>query len=440
MLRRIATIAHDFFFAPIPSLGFGLMRASWAASNLFFFLCQAPDVVSYYSGEGYFPQSIIPTIVRSDYRFTLLDTITAPPAVVALYILFLLALTSMMIGFRPKLSTIVSVILLFSFQEHTFFMFAGGDTMMRVLGYILLLAPNVSAFSLDRFFAQRTHWAEHKTLLPPGSQPAWPYRLLLWQYIVVYVTAAWYKLLDPLWRQGSGVVVSLHDLEFTRWPLWAINLLTPGTGLANYLTILIQLSWALLLIPTPVRRALLPRRMHKYSLRRFLIYGCFLLHFGILVIMDAGIFSLAMFTGYFGLLLGEDFDVLRAHCNKKWKGQIVVLYDGSCSFCQNWITAFLVSDWLRRLHVVDLYDDVIRPQVAPDLKLEDLQRSMHVRFPDGRTLEGFDGVRALARHLPPFWIILPFLYLPGVAPVGRRVYDRVASRRSCKHLGLLKHA
>lgn len=433
MLRRLSTAIGDFFFAPVSAFGFGLMRSMWAGVNLFYFVSQWPDVINYYSGAGYFQPELMGTYARATYRFTLLTWVTDPAAVFALYLLFLLALTCMLVGYRAKMATVVSVVLLFSFQEHTFFMFAGGDTMLRTLGFYLVLAPTVSAFSLDRLLQQRDHWRDHGVLLAPLRMSAWPYRMVLWQFIVVYVTAGWYKLLDPLWRNGSGVAVALRDLEFARLPLWAINLFTPGTGLANYLTILMQLAWVLLLIPTPLRTCFVPRRLRRYSLKRVLIYSGFLFHLFILTLMDAGTFSLAMFSGYLGLLLQEDFDALRGWWIWRKRRLATVLYDGRCGFCCGWMVPVLLCDWLHRVQAVDLHNAPARQEVLPDVPLTRLEQTMHVRLPNGEIATGFDGIRRLLRHLPPAWLLLPLLWLPGVAAVGRRLYARVAARRSCTH-------
>ena len=50
---------------------------------------------------------------------------------------------------------------------------------------------------------------------------------------------------------------------------------------------------------------------------------------------------------------------------------------------------------------------------------------------DGSALAGYDGYRRAARRVPALWPLLPLLYLPPVATVGRRVYRHVADGRSC---------
>jgi hypothetical protein len=62
---------------------------------------------------------------------------------------------------------------------------------------------------------------------------------------------------------------------------------------------------------------------------------------------------------------------------------------------------------------------------------------MHVVTDRGGVSAGFDAYRSVAWVLPLGWLALPFLYLPGMAAIGRRLYRFVASRRStaaCTHV------
>ncbi|MEX0878117.1 MAG: DCC1-like thiol-disulfide oxidoreductase family protein [Thermoanaerobaculia bacterium] len=91
---------------------------------------------------------------------------------------------------------------------------------------------------------------------------------------------------------------------------------------------------------------------------------------------------------------------------------------------------------LRRLDIRKriAFRDALRdwPRIQrefPALTQEQCLESMHVATPRGRIHSGFDAYRALAWALPLAWPVAPFLYVPGVPWVGRRVYAAVAARR-----------
>jgi hypothetical protein len=59
---------------------------------------------------------------------------------------------------------------------------------------------------------------------------------------------------------------------------------------------------------------------------------------------------------------------------------------------------------------------------------------MHIKLPDGTYRTGFDAFRTLCWHLPPLWPLAPFLYIPGIPLLGRRIYARIAeNRKKCTH-------
>lgn len=90
-------------------------------------------------------------------------------------------------------------------------------------------------------------------------------------------------------------------------------------------------------------------------------------------------------------------------------------------------------DWAGRLAYGDARDGAVlaaHPQVDPARALERLH--LEVPAPDGRApriLDGFHALRWMAGRLPALWILWPFLWLPGAAAIGTRVYDRIAGNR-----------
>ncbi len=408
------------------------MRIGWPFITGIFLLMQWKDVTSYYSDDGIFPRDLTAHFTRTTYRFTLLDATGDPQAVFALYGILLLSLFCMMIGLWPRLMTIISVLLLFSFHERSPLILGGGDTLLRTIGFLLIIAPVIEGFSVKRWRMQWAHWKKKRTLLPSLTMPIWPWRLLLWQIIILYATSLWYKLLGTMWLKGTAVEVTFHHPVFIRWPQAFMDTILPFAGIADYLALLWQGTWLLLLVPRPIAHFLLGP-LAKIPLRRFLITGGILFHGGILIVMDAGIFSLAAFVAYIGLLRDEDFAWMKKILNRK-KKIITVFYDGHCGLCQRSIFTLQLFDHLHRLHYANFRDSNARAAHAPDVTEKELDKSMHIKLQDGTYKKGFDAFRYMTWHLPALWMVAPFLYLPGVPAIGRRVYARIAAkRRRCDH-------
>lgn len=113
---------------------------------------------------------------------------------------------------------------------------------------------------------------------------------------------------------------------------------------------------------------------------------------------------------------------------------IYVLFDGHCGFCRRSVKALVSLDWLHRLSLVDMHDGPARMRVAPEIPLEELDKALHIKLPDGRSFKGYSAFRHMTWSLPPLWIVAPFLYIPGAKFLGDRVYQKIADSRSrCTH-------
>jgi predicted DCC family thiol-disulfide oxidoreductase YuxK len=117
----------------------------------------------------------------------------------------------------------------------------------------------------------------------------------------------------------------------------------------------------------------------------------------------------------------------------------VVLYDCGCGFCSRVAAVLYRFDILRRLRYADVNADwAVLSSAYPSLNSQACLADMHVIVNpagdpgsgDVTILAGFDAYRSIARVLPVAWPLLPLLYVPGVAGIGRVAYRFVASHRS----------
>jgi predicted DCC family thiol-disulfide oxidoreductase YuxK len=106
-----------------------------------------------------------------------------------------------------------------------------------------------------------------------------------------------------------------------------------------------------------------------------------------------------------------------------------VIYDGECGICQQSVD--LLKRWDREqvLRYVPFQDEaaVARFRIA----LPALAAAMHLIFPDGRVFAGADAAPELLRLLPGKRWLAVWFRIPGVMPLARRVYARIAARRHC---------
>jgi predicted DCC family thiol-disulfide oxidoreductase YuxK len=121
------------------------------------------------------------------------------------------------------------------------------------------------------------------------------------------------------------------------------------------------------------------------------------------------------------------------------RGRPVLVWDGQCGFCEASVRRLQILDLFARVRLVDYHAVPELQLLHPDLSADRSSRRMQLVEPGtatdvapavGRLTDGFDAFRRMSWYVAALWPLLPFLYLPGVAWVGRRVYDWVAAHRT----------
>ncbi|MGH2413284.1 MAG: DCC1-like thiol-disulfide oxidoreductase family protein, partial [Microcystaceae cyanobacterium] len=110
---------------------------------------------------------------------------------------------------------------------------------------------------------------------------------------------------------------------------------------------------------------------------------------------------------------------------------IQVLYDGFCPFCQRTIRLLDCFDIFERLQFIDFRQLNLadyNEKYNLSLTQSELEAEMYV-ISRGRAYVGFYGYRVIARVLPIFWLLVPWLYLPGISSLGKRIYRKIAQNR-----------
>ncbi len=442
-IKRLREQWLHFWFQPISATGFGLMRVGFGAMGLVTYALQWPTLSLYYSDQGMLLPDILSGLVRSQYRFSILDTFHSPLAVSILWFLLVSSLALVMLGIFTRVALAVSVLLLFSFHEYAPVLLDGGDTLLRLLGLILLVSPCHLSFSLESARLRCAAYVDTGKDLPPRSRtmPVWPYRLLLWQMVCLYTAAFIEKMHGSMWRDGSAVGSVLLHPTFSRLSENSALWLLPISPFLTVFTLLSQGLWMLLVI-LPLLGWLIPSArdwLTHLPIRRAALLCGFLIHGGIAILLNLTVFSFIIFTSYAGLLLGEDFEALRKLLRGNKRSTVTVLYDSHCILCRRTMAIFSIFDWLRCLRVKDLHRFEDRSEYVPHLSLESLQQAMHVISSDGTVTMGYDGFRTIAQYLPPLWPLVPLMSVPGVTFLGRMLYGIVSRNRTTCRDGSCEH-
>lgn len=108
--------------------------------------------------------------------------------------------------------------------------------------------------------------------------------------------------------------------------------------------------------------------------------------------------------------------------------QVLVIYDGTCGFCQSNIRWLRRLDWLGRFLYRPYQDDALAT-AFPQLDPVACANALHVITPSGRIFAGGDAVRRLCWHMPLTWPLAVLLALPPLPWLLRTLYPHIARRR-----------
>jgi predicted DCC family thiol-disulfide oxidoreductase YuxK len=107
--------------------------------------------------------------------------------------------------------------------------------------------------------------------------------------------------------------------------------------------------------------------------------------------------------------------------------QATLLYDGQCPFCIRSVKLAKRLDWFNRLRPADAR--TVRDASIP-ISPERLMEEMHLITPGTvKIYHGFGAFRWMAWRLPLLWVLVPFLYLPGIPTLGQKIYLWIARNR-----------
>lgn len=203
-------------------------------------------------------------------------------AIDAMTALAALAALAMILGVLPRVSAALVYLWFLSAGLTAPTAVSGYDVLLRVVGFVLVLGPRVSCWSV---------LPGAKAALP--EPPVYGLRLVQWQLFIIYLSTVWLKVPDPFWRNGEAVAYFMMSM-FARTPTAALAYVPEVSGLLTYGTLLIEVALPFLLWS--------PRWRWPG-----VFLGCSL-HVGIALTSQLALFTLAILPLYMAFLERRDFD------------------------------------------------------------------------------------------------------------------------------------
>ena len=288
-MERLERLWLAFFCAPtngesaaVFRVTYGLL-AAWQALGIWL------NLERFWSDDGLIPYDI----VGGDKHQFLTPFFWAPDSRTLLYgmaVVFSLATAALLVGFYPRVATLVVAYVHLSFQYRNPFILNSGDRLFMIVGALAVAVPLGYRFSVDA-------WLRKLRGRPPLPAPnVWGLRLLQLQLAYVYLNSTLAKLGNTRWRTGLALRDVLSSPVFAEWPMYID--FTPLVRVLTWSTLVFELSFPLFIW---FRRA-----------RPWVLAAGVMFHIGIDTTMLIPIFSWIMIATYPACLDDEDMARLKS--------------------------------------------------------------------------------------------------------------------------------
>ena len=392
-----------------------LFRAAMATLILWDLATRAPWIRAFYTQEGVLPLDAWYGRIANSYTRYYYSLHAANGELYWQIILFSLAgfaACGLLVGWRTRLMTVVSWVLMVSLQNRHPLILNAGDSLFRIMLFWSIFLPLGARWSVDS--ALNT---EAVTEPAKRNNRIWnvPVMCFLLQLCLMYWCTAGLKFHDVWMTEHTAVaralrldyLISPFGNAMASWPAWILAFVTVATLVVEYV------------VPTFVWSA-----WGVGPLRLITVVLMCGMHLCFALCMDIGLFSYVACAAWLAVLPPWWWDRVfaRFRRNPKRTGA-TIWYDADCGFCQKMALFVRTLLLLPETAVCRCQDDPAMDRVLRE------QNTWIFQSSDGTHAIEYDGFVAALRHSPwAFWLA-PVAGLKPLRVLGTGAYRLVACTR-----------
>lgn len=368
---------------------------------------RARDLRAHYTDWGVMPRgTLLEEFARSSYLS--LHLINGLPLFqVVLFVVAGLLALGLLIGYRTRLMTVLSWILLISLQSRNPMVLQAGDVVLRMYLFWGMFLPLGASYSVDSAFNNSTQ-AKPTRILSAASVA------ILLQVFMVYFFTAVLKDHPRWWVDGTAIYYALSIDQFTtplgHYVLQFEKLLQVLTIFVIYLEFYGPFIAFTPILTGPIR-----------TVTAFAFMG---LHVGFIFFMKLGLFPYISIIGWFLFLPTWFWDRIFRRLRSTAREGLKIYYDGDCGFCKKMVLLIRTFCLLPETPLLPAQQDAA---IAAEMTQHN---SWIVIDAGGVHHMKFEAVAYVCSLSPLFWPVAPLLRWRPVAALGEKIYERVASERS----------
>lgn len=381
-----------------------LFRVGLGALTLADLIMRARNLVAHYSDNGVITRS--EAFARNyDYSFSFHYISGAWQFQALLFLIAAVFAVFLLVGYRTRLSTIISWLFLISIQERNPSVLQGSDVLHRMMLFWGMFLPLGARYSLDSL--------KKTSVKTVGFISSFGIFAYLLQISFVYIFNALHKTGDMWTTQGSAMYYAL-SLDQFHTPFTQLLYSQPALmrGLTHYVWYLELLAPLLLFFPFFTR-----------YIRFFAAVLLMGMHLGIFMNMTIGLFPLLDIVSLTPFLTPWFWEKVMAFLNGFKRFSVNIYYDGECGFCKKSVQIIKTFFLLPKTGI----NSALKYPEVQSLMLKN--NSWVIEDGMGRKHFKWDGAVALTSASPLLFWLTPLMKIPPITYLGNIGYEFVAAHR-----------
>jgi predicted DCC family thiol-disulfide oxidoreductase YuxK len=380
---------------------------------LFDVIQRSTSLIAHYTDIGLLPRSELFRIDNYNGYWSLHFINGSPLFISILFIIAGVFALMMIVGYKTRISTIVSFIMLISIHNRNPMVLQGGDVALRVILFWMIFMPLSNRFSLDNILNKTKNLVEDKNYF---AIPGIIYSL---QFISIYLFAGFMKDGAPWVSTYNAVGLTLALDQFTTYfGVWLKSMPKILPAITIFTLWLERYLFVFFIFP------------FKNSWARLIgVFLAAILMIGINLSLKLGLFGMIMVAISIGLLPGVFWDKIinpiRFCFINKSKTNFTIFYDFECGFCYKMVHV------IKTLFLLHPGTVILPASSNPQIQdLMDQKNSWVVKDPEGNLYTGFSAFICILRSSFLFRIFTPFLRIKPISFIGEKIYHLVANNRA----------
>jgi predicted DCC family thiol-disulfide oxidoreductase YuxK len=393
--------------------GLALFRVALGLILIADLAIRAPDLVLWLSDEGLAPREWI-LQWNHDWRFSLYFIHGHWLWAALLNCVAALSAMALILGYRTRLSSLISFVLLGSLHFRAPMLLQGGDMLLVAVLFWSMFLPLGARYSVDATLVRNRTSSAAVPLNATNTYLSVATAAILLQAMAVYFFSAWLKTGSEWQVDGTAIYYALHldDLNTwfaQQWRDWH-GITVPLTHYVWWLEVL-----GPLLIFSP---------WFNRAFRYLGVIAFVSLEIGFLLNLKIGLFPFISIATVLLFLPSSFWDSLQKYLFTPRRGRaqrLTIYYDQPCSFCEK------SCHLLRTFLLLDKAE--IRPaqSKANIAQLLEQEFSWVVENHAGTLTTKTAALAALLEASPVFFLLAPAVRF--AAPLGDRIYHWIGMRR-----------